>query len=156
MKLTDFILKPAIVKELESTDKKGAVTEIVETMKGVYKSEKLKVNEVVDLLMKREKIGSTGIGNSIAVPHIKIDGIKTVLGAFGRSSAGIDFNAIDGEPVHLIFLILGSADDPETNLQALRCIAQVAKQPNFCKFLKGAKDVSEIYGIFKELDEVAK
>lgn len=154
MKLTDFINKSAVIKELESTDKKSAITEMVETMRSVYKAEKLKVNELVDLLMKREKIGSTGIGNSIAVPHVKVDGIKSVIGAFGRSSAGIEFNAIDGEPVNLIFLILASTDAQDANLQALRRIAQVAKQPNFCKFLKEAKDVSEIYGLFKEFDEV--
>lgn len=156
MKLTDFIVKAAVVKELKSTDKRGAISEMIEAMKIAYKSEKLKVNEIVDLLIKREKIGSTGIGNSIAVPHVKMDGIKSVIGAFGRSSSGIDFNSIDGEPVHLIFLILASADDHESNLQALRRIAQVAKQPNFCKFLKDAKDQSEIVGLFKELDEVLK
>ena len=154
MELTDFIKKSTIIKELKSIDKKSAITEIIETIKNVYKSEKIKVNEIVDLLVKREKIGSTGIGNNIAVPHVKIEGIKSVIGSFGRSSVGINFNAIDGEPVYLIFLILAPIDDLESNLQALRRIAQVAKQPNFCKFLKEAKDVSEIFGIFKELDEV--
>jgi len=154
MKLTDFISKSAIIKELKSKDKKGAMSEIIETMKGAYKVEKLKTSEILDSLIKREKIGSTGIGNSISVPHVKIDGIKTVVGAFGRSATGIDFNAIDGEPVHLIFLILASTDDPDSNLQALRRIAQVAKQPNFCKFLREAKDASEIMGLFRELDEV--
>jgi mannitol/fructose-specific phosphotransferase system IIA component (Ntr-type) len=154
MKLTDFIGKSSVIKELRNTDKKGAISEIVEVIKNVHKSEKLKVNEIVDLLMKREKIGSTGIGNNIAVPHVKIEGIKSVIGSFGRSSIGIDFNAIDGEPVYLIFLILAPFDDPESNLQALRRIAQVAKQSNFCKFLKEAKDVPEIFGLFKEFDEV--
>jgi PTS system nitrogen regulatory IIA component len=154
MKLTDFILKTAIIKELENTDKKLAIAEMIGVIKNVYKYEKIKVNEVVDLLMKREKIGSTGIGSNIAVPHIKIDGIKSVIGAFARSSAGIDFNAIDGAPVHLIFLILAPMGNPEANLQALKRIAQVAKQTNFCKFLREAKDISEIYGLFKELEEV--
>lgn len=154
MKLTDFIGKSTIIKELTSKDKKGAISEIIETIKNVHKSEKIKANEILDLLIKREKIGSTGIGNNIAVPHVKIEGVKSVIGAFGRSSVGINFNAIDGEPVHLIFLIIAPIDDMESNLQALRRIAQVAKQLNFCKFLKEAKDVSEIFGIFKELDEV--
>jgi len=154
MELTDFIRKSTIITELKSVDKKSAITEIIETIKNVYKSEKIRVNEIVDLLVKREKIGSTGIGNNIAVPHVKIEGIKSVIGSFGRSSVGINFNAVDGEAVHLIFLILAPIDEPESNLQALRRIAQVARQPNFCKFLKEAKDASEIFGIFKELDEV--
>ncbi|MFH0888487.1 MAG: PTS sugar transporter subunit IIA [Planctomycetota bacterium] len=154
MKLTNFIGKSTIIKELTSKDKKGAISEMIETIKNVHKSEKIKANEILDLLIKREKIGSTGIGNNIAVPHVKVEGIKSVIGAFGRSSVGINFNAIDGEPVYLIFLIIAPIDDMESNLQALRRIAQVAKQLNFCKFLKEAKDVSEIFGIFKELDEV--
>lgn len=154
MKLCDFIVKSSIVKELKSDDKKGAIIELVEAVKSAHRSEKVKVAEVVDLLMKREKIGSTGIGNSIAVPHVKIEGLKSVIGAFGRSLRGIDFNAIDGELVHIVFLILAPVDDPEANLQVLRRISQATKQPNFCKFLRDAKDTAGIYGLFKEFDEV--
>jgi mannitol/fructose-specific phosphotransferase system IIA component (Ntr-type) len=156
MKICDFVLKSAIVKTLKSSDKKGVITELVESIKYVHKSEKMKVVDVVDLLMKREKIGSTGIGNKIAIPHVKVEGIKSVIGAFGRSIGGIDFNAIDGEPVHLIFIILSPIDEPEIHLQALRRIAQATKQPNFLKFLRDAKDVNEIYSLFKEFDEVLK
>ncbi|MEW6027283.1 MAG: PTS sugar transporter subunit IIA [Planctomycetota bacterium] len=156
MKLCDFIAKSAIVRDLKSADRKGAIVELVEALKNAHRSEKIKVAEVVDSLMKREKIGSTGIGNSIAIPHVKIEGLKSVIGAFGRSAGGIDFNAVDGEPVHIIFLILGPFDDPEANLQVLRQISHATKQPNFCKFLRDAKDTSEIYNLFKEFDEVLK
>ena len=154
MKLCDFIIKSSIVKDLKRSDKKGVIVELVEATKNAHKSEKIKAAEVVDLLIKREKIGSTGIGNMIAVPHVKIEGIKSVIGAFGRSATGIDFNAIDGELVHVIFLILAPVDDPESNLQALRRISQATRQPNFCKFLQEAKDIGEIYSLFKEFDEV--
>jgi len=154
MKLCDFIIKKSIVKELKSLDKKGVIIELVEAVKNANKSEKIKVAEVVDLLIKREKIGSTGIGNSIAVPHVKVEGIKSAIGAFGRSVTGIDFNAVDGELVHIIFLVLSPTDAPEAHLQALRRIAQATKQPNFCKFLQEAKDVNEIYSLFNEFDEV--
>lgn len=154
MKLCDFIVKTSIVKELKGDDKKSVIVELVESLKKANKSEKIKVAEVVDLLMKREKIGSTGIGNGIAVPHVKVEGVKSVIGAFGRSLAGIDFDAVDGEPVRLIFIVLSPADDPESHLQALRRIAQATKQPNFCKFLREAKDVAEMHGLFKEFDEV--
>lgn len=154
MKLCDFISKSSMVKDLKSTDKKSAIIELVETAKNAHKSEKIKAAEVIDQLIKREKIGSTGIGNMIAVPHVKIEGIKSVIGAFGRSVKGIDFNSIDGEPVHIIFLILAPMDDPESNLQALRRISQATRQPNFCKFLMEAKDAGEIYSLFKEFDEV--
>jgi mannitol/fructose-specific phosphotransferase system IIA component (Ntr-type) len=154
MKLCDFIVKSAIIKDLKSLDKKSAIIELVEVAKNAHRSEKIKAAEVIDLIVKREKIGSTGIGNMIAVPHVKIEGIKSVIGAFGRSINGIDFNAIDGELVHIIFLILAPVDDPESSLQALRRISQATRQPNFCKFLQDAKDISEIYSLFKEFDEV--
>ena len=156
MKFSDFIIKSAVIKELKAGDKKGVVKELVETIKSAYNPEGFKINEVVDLLMRREKIGSTGIGNGVAVPHAKMDGLKSVLGALGRSSRGIDFNAIDGETVHLIFLILAPSNNAEANLQALQRVSQAIKRANFCKFLKEAKDTKEIMELFTEIDEALK
>lgn len=156
MKICDFIKKSAIIKELKGKDKKSVIVELVESAKQANKDEKIKVVDVIDLLMKREKIGSTGIGNKMAIPHVKVEGVKSVVGAFGRSVSGIDFKAIDGELVHLIFIVFSPLDDPGTHLQALRRIAKATKQPNFLRFLQDAKDVNEIYGLFKEFDEVLK
>jgi mannitol/fructose-specific phosphotransferase system IIA component (Ntr-type) len=156
MKFSEFLPSTAVVKELQTTGKKDVIREMVEKIKDVFGLPGFKVNDVVDLLMKREKIGSTGIGNGIAVPHAKIDGLDKVVGAFGRSTDGIEFNAVDGMPVYLAFLILAPADKPEANLAVLQHISRAIKQQNFCKFLKSAKDVKAIADIFNEADELLK
>ncbi|MCK4909767.1 MAG: PTS sugar transporter subunit IIA [Planctomycetes bacterium] len=156
MKFSDFIIRGTVIKELKNNDKKDVIQEMVETIKSVYKLTTPKTAEIVEALMKREKIGSTGIGHGVAVPHAKIPGLKTVLGAFGRSRDGIDFNAIDGAPVNLVFTILAPPDRAEANLQALQRVSQSIRQANFCKFLKEAKDIKEIVEIFKESDENIK
>ncbi|MFA5794657.1 MAG: PTS sugar transporter subunit IIA [Candidatus Brocadiia bacterium] len=156
MKFSELISKSAIVKELKASDKKEAIKEIVEVMKNSYKAENLKVSNILDKLMKRERIGSTGIGSGVAVPHAKIEGLQAVLGALGRSSAGIDYDAVDGAPVQLIFVLLTPKNNAELNLQTLQLVARATKQPNFCKFLKEAKDGKEIISILTEFDEVLK
>lgn len=156
MKFADFIPGTAIILDLNAVEKNEVIKEIVEKIKEVFNLSTIKVNDMVEILMKREKIGSTGIGNGIAVPHAKLDNINKVVGAFARSSQGIDFNAVDGAPVNLIFLILAPSDDPEANLQTLQHISRTIKQPNFCKFLRNAKDIKAIVEIFKDADEQLK
>lgn len=156
MKFADFIPNTAVILDLKGTEKKEVIKEIVEKIKDVFNLGTVKVNDMVEILMKREKIGSTGIGNGIAVPHAKLDDIKKVVGAFARSSRGVDFNAVDGASVNLIFLILAPSDNPEANLQTLQHISRTIKQPNFCKFLRNAKDVKAIIEIFKDADEQLK
>lgn len=154
MKFSDFLPKAAIIKDLKSLTKEDAIEELSEALRRAHNLKGIKVSVMVDVLLKREKIGSTGIGNGVAVPHAKMEGLKNVVGAFGRSSAGIDFDAIDGEPVHLIFLIMAPADRPEANLQALQRVSQAIRQANFCRFLKEAKEVKDIIDLFNEVDEL--
>jgi mannitol/fructose-specific phosphotransferase system IIA component (Ntr-type) len=155
VKLTEIIAKKAILLTLKSKDKKGAVTELVQQMRKAYEGEKFVVADIVDAVMQREKLGSTGVGGGVAVPHAKLEGVKGVLGAFGRCGVGLDFNAVDGESVHLVFVILSPPQKNETYLQALQKVMGAIKRPNFVKFLKGAKTVRDIEDIFRELEEVA-
>lgn len=156
MKFSDFLSRAAIIKEVSSSNRKEVIKELVEAIKNAHNLRGFKTESIVEALMKREKLGSTGIGNGVAVPHTKLEGLKDVVASFGRSSMGIDFNAVDGEPVHLIFLILTPADKPEANLQALQRVSQAIKQTNFCKFLAGAKETKDIFDLLKEADEVLK
>lgn len=152
MQLSDLITKSAIIKNIEAQEKTAVLEELVGTAKKAYRLTNFKVTEAVEALLKREKIGSTGIGNGIAVPHAKVNGLSNVLGVFGRSAAGIDFNSLDGAPAHLLFLVLAPPDRPEANLKALQRIAQAIKQPNFCKFLREAKETKGIMELFREVD----
>ena len=155
MKLTDFIAKKAIIPVLKAQDKKGAIQELVQAARKAFDGEKFVVSEIVEAIVQREKIGSTGIGGGVGVPHAKLEGIKNVIGAFGRASNPFDFSAVDGEPVSLIFLILSPPSKSEEYLQALKKVMTALKRPNFVKFLKGAKTGKEIEEIFREVEEVA-
>jgi mannitol/fructose-specific phosphotransferase system IIA component (Ntr-type) len=125
----------------------------VEVIRESHKSANLRTADVVGALEKREKLGSTGIGNGVAVPHAKLDSLDTILGAFGRSAEGLDFNAVDGEPVHLVFLVVSPFDKADAHIQALQKIFQAVKRVNFCKFLRQAKGVKDILELFHEVDE---
>lgn len=155
MKLTDIIPRKAIIHELKARDKKAAITELCQAMKKAHSGERFSITGLVDAIMKREKLGTTGMGGGVAVPHAKLDGIKGIIGAFGRSSSGLDFDAVDGEPVHVIFVILSSSSKSEPHLKALRKVMTAIRQPNVLKFLRSAKKTRDIEDVFKEVEEVA-
>jgi PTS system nitrogen regulatory IIA component len=155
VKLTELIHKKAILPTLKATDKKGAIQEMVQAARKAFEGERFVVGDIVDAIVQREKIGSTGIGGGVGVPHAKLEGVKNVIGAFGRASAPFDFNAVDGQPVNLIFLIIAPPSKNEAYLKALQKVMSALKKPNFVKFLRGAKTVRDIEEIFREVEEVA-
>lgn len=153
MKLEELFGRKAIVLDLKSQDRKGALRELVEAAKAAYGLTRLPVADVVEAIVAREKIGSTGMGRGVAIPHVKCEAVKFVVGAFGRSPRGLDYNAVDGEPVNLLFLILASPVKPEEYTEALRCVASAVRRPYFCKFARNAKSAKEIEELFAETDE---
>ncbi len=155
MKLTDFITKKAIVVNLKAKDKKGALTELVQLMRKVHEGEKFPAADIVEGVLQREKLGSTGLGGGVAVPHAKLEGVRNVIGAFGRSARGVDFSAVDGEPVHLVFLILAPPAKNDAYLQALQKVMLAIKKPNVVRFLLGAKTAKDVEEIFREVEEAA-
>ncbi len=155
MKLHEIISRKAIILNIKAKEKKGALTEMIQAMRKAYEGEKFAVSEIVEGVLQREKLGSTGLGGGVAVPHAKLEGLKGVLGAFGRSARGIDFNAVDGDAVHLIFLILAPPSRNETYLQALQKVMLAIKRPNVVRFLQGAKTAKDVEEIFREVEEAA-
>ncbi len=155
MKLTDLIPRKAIIPELKAKDKKGAIQELVQAARKAHEGEKFNVADIVEAIVAREKTGSTGIGSGVGIPHAKVDGVKDVVGAFGRIQPGLDFNAVDGAPVELIFLILAPPSQGDAYLQILRKMMGAIKKPNFVKFLKSAKAAKDIEEVFKEVEEPA-
>lgn len=155
MKLTDFLPKKAILPSLKAKDKKGAIQELVQAARKANENERFVVPEIVEAIVARERIGTTGVGEGVGIPHAKLDGVKGVIGAFGRSQCGIEFSAVDGAQVHLLFLILAPPTKGEAYQQALQKVIQALRRPNFVKFLRGAKTAKEIDDIFREVEEVA-
>ncbi len=153
MKMSDLFGRKAFVLELQAKDRKGALRELVEAAKGAYSLTRLPVADVVDAIVAREKIGSTGLGRGVAIPHTKCETVKTVVGAFGRSVKGLDFNAVDGEPVYLLFLILASPGKEEEYVEARRCVAKAVLRQHFIKFARNAKSMRDVEELFAEADE---
>ncbi len=157
MKLTEFIARKAIIAELKATDRKGVVAELVAAMKKAYPSDRIPGPELVDAILHREnKLGSTGLGGGVAIPHDHVDSLKNLVGAFGRSIRPIEFGAIDGLPVHLFFVIASPPARKAEYIEALKVTSSAIRTANFCRFLKGARTPREIEEIFREIEEVAE
>lgn len=152
MKLCDFVKPVAIVADLRAVDKEGVIQELVA---GLVEAGQLKAAEqgsIVQAILKREELGSTGIGRGIAVPHTKHPSVEQLVGAVGVSSEGVDFQSLDGEPVQLFFLLVSPPDRPGDHLRALENISRQLRDDTFCRFLKQAKSPEEIYQLLEEAD----
>jgi mannitol/fructose-specific phosphotransferase system IIA component (Ntr-type) len=156
MKVLDFISRKAIAADLKAKDKKGAVTELVKAIKSCSGCGRVSVAELTNAILEREKLGSTGIGRGVAVPHAKSRGITKVMGAFGRSKKGIPFDSIDGEPVHLVFLILSPLDASDRYHKALQSIMHLVKKNSFLNFLHNAKGVKDLEEVLRDAEEPVK
>ena len=152
MKFTDLIPVDCIVPELHSTSKESAIKEILEVM-GLSKRA---ITQNHNLIMERETMGTTGMGEGIALPHSNRSSVKEIKGAFGRSIDGVDFNALDGKPVHLIFLILSSDSQKSLHIEGLKYISRQMRNDIYKKFLMQAPNKDDIYKVFREIDQKAE
>jgi mannitol/fructose-specific phosphotransferase system IIA component (Ntr-type) len=153
MKLSELIDTQSIVGELQATTKEEAVKEMVEALASAGKVSAKETTGLVAALMAREQLGSTGIGQGLAVPHAKHESVGDLVAAFGRSKPGIEFDSLDGEPVQLVFLLLSNKEASGLHLEALAYITKLLRDDVFCRFLKDAKDTAELVELLKEADE---
>ncbi len=151
MKITDILHKDSIIRELTSRDKKGVLEELVAVLvdHGRLKSKE----KPVQILLERERLGSTGIGDGIAIPHGKLKDIKGMICSFGRTKEGIDFQSIDEKPAHLFFLLFAPQDSAGEHLQALARLSRILKDGRLRKRLMEAASEDEIYRLIAEEDE---
>ena len=152
MKFADFIQVGAIKADVASDEKEGVIRELVESLvtAGVIKSEDL--DGILRAIMKREELGSTGIGKGIAVPHTKHPSVTKLVGTVGVSADGVDFNSLDGEKVQLLFLLISPPDRPGDHLRALENISRQLRDDTFCRFLKQARSSVDIQTLLEEAD----
>ncbi|MBI2193703.1 MAG: PTS sugar transporter subunit IIA [Planctomycetes bacterium] len=136
MELSDFLVETALVEEMAAKEKEPAIRELVLALNESGAIKAKEVESVVDALMKREELGSTGIGKGVAVPHARHPAIRKLVGAFGHSSQGIEFAALDGEPVHAIFLLISPSASTGQHLEALALISRMLRNNTFCRLLR--------------------
>jgi PTS system fructose-specific IIA component/PTS system nitrogen regulatory IIA component len=151
----DFIAPSAIIDELDATTKDEVLAELVDVLvdSGQLRPESRK--GVLTALRNREKLGSTGIGQGVAIPHAKHPSIKNIIAAFGRSREGLPFDALDGEKVHIFFLLLSNHDSASKHLECLAYISKHIREDTFRRFLRNARDTDEIRELLAEADEKA-
>ena len=152
MRLSSLIPADAVIEDLKSTDKESCLREVVDVLVKAGKIGSESAADVVDALMGREELGSTGIGKGVAVPHAKHASVRGLVAAFGRSRTGIEFAALDGQPVKLVFLLLSSRDHSGQHLEALARVARLVRDDRFCRFLAEADDAAELSELLTEAD----
>jgi len=151
----DQILNSGFINEsLQAKNKTEVLQELVQTI--IDGGLKLDSSVAMEILQQREKLGSTGIGDGVAIPHGKIPVLEDLVVAFGRSKEGISFDAIDGKPVHLFFLLLAPENSAGQHLKALAKISKMLKVVDFRKKLMDAKSSEDLYKIIISQDQTCK
>jgi PTS system fructose-specific IIA component/PTS system nitrogen regulatory IIA component len=152
MKFSDFINVASIKANLEADEKSTVIQELVHSLASAGAIAAADVPGIVAAIMKREELGSTGIGRGVAVPHTKHGSVERLVGTVGVSSEGVDFNSLDGDKVHLLFLLVSPPDRPGDHLRALENISRQLRDDTFCRFLKQARSAQDIQQLLDEAD----
>jgi len=148
MRLADVLNEENIIADLKATDKRELLDEMVTDLVG--KVAGLNRERLIEALLEREKLGSTGIGHGVAIPHGKVKGLEEISVSFGRSRRGVDFNATDDKPVYLFFLILAPENSAAAHLKVLAIISQMLKSQEFRNRLRAAPGAHEIYKLIMD------
>jgi nitrogen PTS system EIIA component len=151
MQITDMFKKEYIIEELKAKSKRAVLAELSEIFTRYHTG--IQSEAMLEVLLDREKLGSTGIGDGIAIPHGKLKGLDSLVISFGRSREGIDFDAIDGKPVHIFFLLMAPESSTGQHLKALAKISRMLKDPEFRGSLLSAKSAEELYRKIADKDE---
>ena len=151
-KLLGFLDREAIVTELQAATKEEAIRELVTVAVTRGLVDAKYEDDVARAVLEREKKGTTGLGDGIAVPHVKEHpNVASLCGAFGRSTTGVRFDAIDGKPVHLVFLILGAKGTAAAHIAILKKLAGLRQNEHFLRFLRHAKGKEGIAEVIEEM-----
>ena len=156
MKLMDIIVKAAIIPELSSSNRDGVITEMVDALVNAGCVSESQREEFTKAIIRRENKGSTGFGHGVAVPHVKHADIKTMHIAIGNSDEGVDFKALDREPVYSVVLLLSPEDQPENHLDAMEAIFSSLSQDTFRRFLRQATSPEEVLTLLGETDNAVR
>jgi len=153
MKFTDFICFDATIQQLETDDRDQVIHALVQSLESAGKLPEGKYEEILQAVIARENEASTGMGKGVAVPHVKHAAVNEVIGAVGISEKGIDFSALDKQPVFSFILLVSPAHAPEKHLQAMETVFKHLQQEKFRRFLKQSRTSEQIEDLLREADE---
>lgn len=149
MRIVEFLQPTAVIDDLSGSSSQEVLAALAIPL---ATSHRVDARRLLDTLLDREKLGSTGIGDGVAIPHGKLAGLPTLMASFGRSMAGVDFKAIDGKPTHLFFALFAPENSAGVHLKALARISRVFKNASFRETIMKAKDAAEIYRLIDTED----
>jgi len=151
VKLLDYLEEERVIPDLQGTDKRSVLTELSDVLVGPCQASS--AEELLQVLLDREKLGSTGIGEGIAIPHGRLKRLKSFYISFGRSMKGVDFDSIDRKPSQIFFLVMAPENSAVENLKLLGRIVTLLKDVSFKKRLMEAQSRKELFLIISEEDE---
>jgi len=153
MQIMDFLSKKAIVTDIKSTKKEDVIKELVDALINAGEIEKRYRNKLIEALLARESLGSTAIGQGIAIPHAKCDCVEKLVAAFGLSKKGVDFDSLDGELAYIFFLLIAPQDSAGPHLKALARISRLLKDKYFRDTLRACVEDKSVIKIIAQEDE---
>ncbi|OHC75152.1 MAG: PTS IIA-like nitrogen-regulatory protein PtsN [Rhodospirillales bacterium RIFCSPLOWO2_12_FULL_58_28] len=150
MEITDFVSTESVISNLRATSKKQALQDLAKRAAAITG---LHERAIFDVLMEREKLGSTGVGNGIAIPHGKLPGLERLHGLFARLERPVDFHSVDEQPVDLIFLLLAPESAGADHLKALARASRLLRDKSMCAKLRGTDSAEALYALLTEHQE---
>ncbi len=152
MRMSDFVVREAIVPDLKATTKEGVIREMVDGLRAAGYFKNGEPEDIVKAIIKREQLGSTGIGHHVAIPHTKHACVDRLIGVVAISKAGVAFDSLDGEPVNVFVMLISPQDQPGPHLRALESVSRNLRDTGFVRSLCAATTAGGIWDLLSESD----
>ncbi|WP_339744220.1 PTS sugar transporter subunit IIA [uncultured Rubinisphaera sp.] len=153
MKFSEIVVKDSVITDLKVENKEDAIRKLVGSLRANGQISADNEESIVGAILKREELGSTGIGKGIAVPHTKHPSVDELIATIAIAPEGVDFASLDGEDVYILFLLISPPDRPGDHLRALETISRHLRNENFCNFLRQSRTPEEVLELLKEADQ---
>jgi nitrogen PTS system EIIA component len=154
MQITNFVVRDAIVPDVRATTKEAVIREMVESLRAAGRFQPEDAEEIVKAILKRELLGSTGIGRGVAIPHAKHKSVEKLIGTVAVAHNGVGFDALDGDPVFVFVLLVSPQDKPGDHLRALENVSRSLRDDNFVRSLRAATTKERIWELLSAASAV--
>lgn len=145
MRMSHFVVRDAIIPSLAATTRDAAIREMVDALRAAGQLDGTDLDDIVKAVLRREQLGTTGIGHNIAIPHSRHAAVGRLMGSVAVSKPGVAFDSIDGEPVHVLILLISPPDKPGDHLRALENVVHTMRDENLVKALRAAETKDDIW-----------